>query len=458
MSQLVDALNADFRRIVEEYHTPEHPNGQLHRELSQEMTDKGCTFAAGPMPIYIKPYFIDAKWRDEIIRTTEASIRVMDKVSDLYYDQPETRPMFYLSEAETELSEIPHGYPGRVMITRNDAFMTDDDLQYVEFNADSPGGPMYSDMQATITEGFPVFKTLAETYDIHRDKIMPRVLQTLLHCYRAWGGTKEHPAIVITAGKAGGTLPEFLAIVEWFKRQGITSTFCDTREWSYDGKTLAAPDGTVPDIIWRRGWIGDWSHVMPDIKNILAGLRDRKACLVNPLNSVLGSNKSLLAVIQRDDIMKMFDTIEAEFVRNNVPWTRVVEEGKTTDWNGKTIDLPEFIGKNREQLIFKPIDQYGGKDVVIGPAVNDGEWDTWVSKALAGKFIVQKFVHIPEEDLPTLDEEKNEIIWTKKKINVNFYAYGGKYTGGVVRSSDSPVINVHKGGGMTPIMYVFGKK
>ena len=39
---------------------------------------------------------------------------------------------------------------------------------------------------------------------------------------------------------------------------------------------------------------------------------------------------------------------------------------------------------------------------------------------------------------------------------MNFYVYGGIYTGGVVRSSDSPVINVHKGGGMTPIMFVHG--
>jgi hypothetical protein len=458
MTQLIEQLNADFRRKVEEYHTDEHPSGALHRDLSKKMTERGCTFAKGPMPIYIKPYFIDAKMRDEILRTTEASIRVMDKVTELYYKQPETRPMFYLSEAETELSEIPHGYPGRVMITRNDAFMTDDSLLYVEFNADSPGGPMYSDMQASITEEFPVFQDLAETYDIHRDRIMPRVLETLLHCYRAWGGTKEHPNIVITAGRAGGTLPEFLAIVEWFKEQGITSTFCDTREWTYDGKTLAAPDGTVPDIIWRRGWIGDWSYVMDDIKPILAALRDRKACLVNPLNSVLASNKSLLAVIQQPDIMKMFDTIEYEFVKKNVPWTRVVAEGKTQDWDDKEVDMAHLLGKNREQLVLKPIDQYGGKDVIVGPAVSEGEWDEWVGKALAGKFIVQKFVEIPTEDLPVLDEEQNKIVWTSKKINVNFYAYGGKYTGGVVRSSDSAVINVHKGGGMTPIMYVYGKK
>jgi len=81
-----------------------------------------------------------------------------------------------------------------------------------------------------------------------------------------------------------------------------------------------------------------------------------------------------------------------------------------------------------------------------------------VGKALSGKFVVQKYVDIPTEDLPVLDETGQKIVFRPKKINVNFYCYGGVYTGGVVRSSDSFVINVHKGGGMTPIMFVYGEK
>jgi hypothetical protein len=458
MTQLIDAVNADFKRLVDEYHSPAHSSKTLHDSLSKEMTARGCTFAAGPMPIYIKPYFIDAKRRDEIIRTTETSIRVMNKVTNLYYSNPETRPMFYCSEAETTLCEIDPGYEGRVKITRNDAFLTDDSLLYCEFNADSPGGPMYSDMQAEITEEFPTFKALAAKYDIHRDRIMPQVLKTLLSTYRDWGGTKENPVIVLSAGRGGGTLPEFLAIVEWFKKKGITSTFCDTTEWTYQNGKLTTPDGITPDILWRRGWIGDWTHVMDKIGPILSALRDRKACMVNALNSILASNKSLLAVIQRPEILKMFDDVEKDFVRRNIPWTRVVSDGKTTDWNGKPIEMAPFLAQGREQLVLKPIDQYGGKDVYVGVALSPGEWDAAVSKALAGKFVVQQYINIPTEDLPVVDEKQGKIVFVPKKINVNFYAYGGVYTGGVVRSSDSHVINVHKGGGMTPIMYVYGLK
>jgi hypothetical protein len=457
MSQLIEAVNKDFQKLVAEYDTPGRSSRILQETLSKRMQEEGCTFAAGPMPIFIKPYFIDAARREEVIRTTETSVRVMDKVTELYFSNPETRPWFHLSEAEAALSEIPHGYPGRVRITRNDAFMTDEYLRYVEFNADSPGGPMYSDVQGRLTEETTVFQALAKLYTIKRDHIMPQVLKTLLETYKAWGGTKAKPTIVLCGGK-GGTLPEFLAIVAWLKSLGYTSTYCEPKEWSYDGHTLATPDGITPDIIYRRGWIGDWSYVMNDIKPILQALRDRKVCMANPLDSVIASAKSLLALIQEPQITKILDDEEKAFVRNNIPWTRVVKEGKTTDWTGATVNMSEFLHKNRETLVLKPIDQYGGKDVAVGRAVSASEWDGWVGKALTGKFVVQQYVDIPTEDLPVLDETGQKIVFKSKKINVNFYAYGGVYTGGVVRSSDSFVINVHKGGGMTPIMFVYGKK
>ena len=84
MSKLIDAVNADFKKLVDEYHTKEHSSAKLHEELSKEMSARGCTFASGPMPIYIKPYFIDAKRRDDIIRTTEASIRVTTDLPEAF--------------------------------------------------------------------------------------------------------------------------------------------------------------------------------------------------------------------------------------------------------------------------------------------------------------------------------------------------------------------------------------
>ncbi len=453
MSKLIEKVNAEFRRILEKHPDPY----DVYRELTEGMSAKGCTFGSGPMPLYVKPYFIDGERMPEIRWTTEVLMRVMNKIVELYYTDESSKAMFYLSPEETELSDIPVGYHNRIQITRNDAFMTDDKLMYIEFNADSPGGPMYSDVQGDLIQRSKVFEELCKKFTVGRDLIMWQILRMLMTCYKEWGGKKEHPNICISAGTGGGTTPEFHAIIAWLKTLGFNAEFCGTTEWTYENGRLTTPNGLEPDIIYRRGWIGDWIQHMDGIKPIVRALRDRKACLVNPLSSTLAANKSLLAVLQMPEILKMFNDEEQKVIMNYIPWTRVFEKVKT-DFHGQTIDLPEYVQKNKDRFVLKPIDQYGGKDVIVGYAIDSSEWDEWVDNACApkGKFVVQEVVSIPEEELPVFDGHK--LMWAKKKINVNFYCYGEIYTGGVVRSSDSPVINVHKGGGMTPIMFVDGER
>ena len=450
---LVNKINTEFRRILEC-----HPNPySVYKELTEGMSAKGCTFGSGPMPLYVKPYFIDGARMPEIRWTTEVLMRIMNKISDLYYTDETAKTMFYLSPEETELADIPVGYHSRIQITRNDAFMTDDKLMYIEFNADSPGGPMYSDVQGDLIQQSDVFVELCKKFTVGRDLIMWQILRMLMTCYKEWGGKKEFPTICISAGSGGGTTPEFHAIVAWLKRMGFQAEFCGTTDWIYENGQLRTPSGLEPDIIYRRGWIGDWIQHMDGIKPIVAALRDRKVCLVNPLNSTLAANKSIFAVLQRPEILKTFTSDEQKVILTYLPWTRVFENCKT-DYHGQTIDMVKYVADNKDKFVLKPIDQYGGKDVIVGFATSTSDWSDWVEKAVAprGKFVVQDAVEIPEEELPVFEGE--ELKFAQKKINVNFYCYGGIYTGGVVRSSDSPVINVHKGGGMTPIMFVDGER
>mgnify|MGYP001007739950 CR=1 FL=1 len=453
MSKLINQVNKDFEKILSS-----HPNPySVYSQLSAGMSAKGCTFGSGPMPLYVKPYFIDGKRMPEIRWTTEVLMRVMNKIAELYYKNPASKPLFYLSPEETELADIPVGFHNRVQITRNDAFMTDKSLKYIEFNADSPGGPMYSDVQCDLIQQSEVFVKLCKKYMIGRDLIMWQILRMLITCYKEWGGRKDFPNICISAGPGGGTTPEFHAIIAWLNTIGFKAEFCGTTEWTYENGKLTTPNGLQPDIIYRRGWIGDWIQHMDGIKPVIRALRDRKVCMVNPLSSTLAANKSIFAVLQMPEMQKLFTAEERKVIQKYLPWTRVFEKTKT-DFQGKTIDLVETVARNKNQFVLKPIDQYGGKDVIVGFATSDSEWAKWVDAACApkGKFVVQEAVEIPEEMLPVFDGE--QLKFQPKKINVNFYCYGGIYAGGVVRSSDSPVINVHKGGGMTPIMFVDGRR
>ena len=57
----------------------------------------------------------------------------------------------------------------------------------------------------------------------------------------------------------------------------------------------------------------------------------------------------------------------------HVPWTRVVAE-RSTEFDGKKIDLLPWIADNREQLVLKPNDDYGGRGIVLGWTVSAEKW------------------------------------------------------------------------------------
>lgn len=449
MSKLIDRVNAEFRRVLEQHPDPH----AVYRELSDGMVARGCHFGSGPMPLYVKPYFIESARMPEIRRTTEVLARVMNKVADLYDQDDRWRPLFHLSPQEAELAGIAAGYEPRVQITRNDAFMTDDSLTYIEFNADCAGGPMFSDAQGDLIQQSAPFAELRRSFAMSRDLVMWQLLRTLLTCYRQWGGNKELPNICITAGPGGGMAPEFHAIINWLRSMNFNAEFVSTTEWTYENGHLRAPGGMEPDIIYRRGWITNWTHHMDGIRPIVGALRDHKVCLVNPLSSILAANKSIFAVLQMPEVQGMLEPDERDIIRNHLPWTRVFEAAKA-EFHGRTVDLPDFVLAHRARFVLKPIDQFGGKDVVVGFDTTDADWAAWCDRACApqGRFVVQEVVGIPEEEFPVFDGET--LRFARKKVNVSFYGCGGIYAGGVVRSSDSSVINVHQGGGQTPIVFV----
>jgi hypothetical protein len=380
-------------------------------------------------------------------------MRVLEKAVDLYFKEPATRPLFLLKPEEEELSAIEPGYPGVLRITRNDAFLTDNYFKFIEFNCDSPGGPYWADVLCDVLWESPVVKELRKKFWFHLDHFVPQTQQCLLEAYRDFGGKKKKPFIAIVAG-GGVTLEEFKAIAEWLTVRGYKSEYSEPDWFEYDGKQLRTKSGNAVDIIYRRGWIVDWTGRMDRIKPLIKAFKDGKVCVVNTPRSIIGANKSLMAVIQRDEIQRIFTAEEKLVIHNHLPWTRVVEEGPAIH-EGKKIDMYKYIAANKDTLVLKPYDMLGGKGVYVGSALDKAKWDEAIDKTTKQKYIVQEFVPPLKEKVPVISGE--DLSFMNKLVNVNFYAYNGIHAGGMVRTSDSAVINISAGGGMTPIYNVGGK-
>ena len=463
--KIITQINQEFREILGKMDTPTAPAKDILDNANRQFHERRCVINVGkgddvvrkPFPVFIMPYFMTRREMNEVERVSNHIMNVLEKVTELYFVDPKFRPMFNLTDKETELVDVETGTKRRVWITRNDAFVEGDKVKFIEFNTDSPGGPMYSDVQTEIIEQNPVMDELRKKYYMSSDRFIPQIHYNLLRAYREWGGKKSLPNIAIVSDK-GATYPEFLLIVEDFKRQGFNCEFATPQTVDYRNGKAYTPGGMEIDILYRRGWIQNWTAVWDDIKPLRQAYAAGAFCCVNSIRSLLAAIKSLLEHLQDPEIMKLYTPEEREVVINCVPWTRLMTNRKTLDMKGKQmVDLFEYVRANREKMVLKPMDLYGGQGVCVGPVNTQAEWEKTIQLAATTnqKYVAQEFVPIPEMELP---EVSPGLAWKSKKLNQNYYAFGGKHAGGMCRTSEAAVINISAGGGLCPIVVVEGKR
>jgi uncharacterized circularly permuted ATP-grasp superfamily protein len=146
----------------------------------------------------------------------------------------------------------------------------------------------------------------------------------------------------------------------------------------------------------------------------------------------------------------LFTAEEREAIAAHVPWTRRVREGKTTRY-GQSIELPAFVRENRERLVMKPNDEYGGKGVFIGWEMSASEWDTAFATALSASYVVQEKVELLRQSFPELSPE---LHFRDLVVDLDPFVFGGEVEGFLTRLSGSSLANVTSGGGQVPAFLV----
>jgi len=162
----------------------------------------------------------------------------------------------------------------------------------------------------------------------------------------------------------------------------------------------------------------------------------------------------------RDDALQgLFTAGEREAIRAHVPWTRRVAEGRTTRF-GEEIDLPAWILANRDQLVMKPNDEYGGKGVFIGWEASDGEWAQALATALGSSYVVQERVQLLRQEFPHITVEEGaapSLRFRDFVVDLDPYVFDGEVEGFLTRLSATSLANVTAGGGQVPSFLVAPK-
>jgi hypothetical protein len=431
-------------------------------ESSRRMLDEGLErarliFGGRRLSPYLRPHFVTEDDFARVTRICETVWGAIQKVKDAAVEDERIVDELGLTDMERELIRIDPGYRAVSPTARLDSFLTPDAFSFVELNGESPAGIAYADAAYEIFSALPVMRRFAERYRLRTFSGRPLMLKTLLDAHRefAGGSTTRTPSIAIVDLKNLPTQKEFELFREFFEAEGHPSIICSPDELEFTNGRLRCGEFEI-DIVYKRLLVNEYLPIMDEHPALLEACRAGAVCLVNNFRSKMIHKKALFAVLTSEKHARLFTAAEQESIRRHVPWTRKVREGKT-EKAGETIDLLEFIGRNRDRLVLKPNDDYGGHGIYIGWGNDGAQWDEALRVALAdGDYLVQERVSTARETFPALAED-GSIVFAEQLVDLDPLLFNGKVGSAFTRLSFTELANVSSGGGMVPTFIISEK-
>jgi hypothetical protein len=428
-------------------------------ESSRLMLDEGLEqskliFGGRRLSPYLRPHFVTEQDFARIVRVCETVWSAIQKVKDAAIDDPTIVDDLGVTEVERELIRIDPGYRAVSPTARLDSFLTEAAYSFVELNGESPAGIAYVDAAYEIFSRLPVMKKFGENYNVRPLYGRRYMLEVLLDSYEEFLGRKPDsvPQIAIVDLKGMPTQKEFELFKEFFEAEGYPSLICSPDELEFDNGSLHVGDFRI-DIVYKRLLVNEYLPIMQEQPALLDAYRAGAICMVNSFRSKLIHKKALFAVLTDERRARLFSSAEREAIRKHVPWTRLVRSEKS-DYFGKEIDLVEYIKANRDKLVLKPNDDYGGHGITIGWNSYEADWHAALESALAnGDYLAQERVPTAREMFPALKDD-GTIEFAEQLVDLDPLLFNGKVRSAFTRLSSTELANVSSGGGMVPTFII----
>ena len=416
--------------------------------LRSRQIENGLEFGGRPLCTVLRPRFISPGDYRLLSGRCSIVLSALEKARAAAMTDDKLRAQFGLLDWEETLIHDDPGFRDASPTSRLDAFFAEGEqgsgLKFTEYNAETPAGAAYGDALTDAFLSLPVMAEFRREYNCLPLPSRPGVAHALLDAHRQWSGSREAPRIAIVDWSDVPTRSEFVLFADFFKQNGLECVIADPREMEYRSGKLFAGDLHVT-LIYKRVLIDELVKQCGLDHAVVRAVRDRSACMVNPFRCKLLHKKASLAVIGDERNASLFTDAERDAVARHVPWTRVVAE-RMTEHNGRNIDLLPWIAENREQLVLKPNDDYGGRGIVLGWTVTSEKWADAVRAAVDEPYIVQQRISIPQE--PFAEWVDGSVSILDRSVDTAPYVSQGRFVEGcLTRISSDELLNVTAGGG-----------
>jgi hypothetical protein len=402
------------------------------RELMKKLAARGIFFGEGLLPTYAFAFVTSrdqvAKWAAQ----AELAIAAADYQAREAVHESVTCDTRAFSAEINELIFTYPGYERCCVICRPDGIPVGDELRFVELNCDSPAMMMFLDIVTDCLLELEAFAHLRGV--LHTVSAADQLLDTLVECYREYGG-KDTPTIAIADWEGQKTRFEHLRLAEHFERRGYPTVVADPRTFRRSGKNLHLVNGRQVHLVYRRALASELIERRDEVKALLGAYRDGGVCMVNPLRAYVASAKSLMTQF---DIKSLPPELKA--ASKLVPRTMLMDDPQAR----------KIVMNEPDRWVLKKSEGHGGSHVLLPGVATQKAWREALEKSRTEVWIAQEYLDVPHMMLPVVDGD--HLAWSEKFFNWNPFVFGGRYAGGLVRTSSTPLINITLGGGLLPTL------
>lgn len=439
-----------LERAVERYHAilAEGDTAARSTEYMREQFERAnLIFGGRPLTPYLRPHFVvESDW-DHIRHVCEAIWSCVQKVGNAARMDVALQDELGLTEAERRLVAIDPGYDYISPSARLDSFLTAGAYSFVELNAECPAGIAYADVATDIFLEQPAMQAFMKEFEVETLHGRDRLLQVLLDVWKQVRPDAGKPNIAIVDWEGLPTQAEFELFKEYFEKHGYPTTIVDPRHLTFENGRLRHGDFEI-DVVYKRVLTNEFLEKIDELSALHDAYATQSIVMVNSFRVKFVHKKMFFGVLTNERYAHLFTDEEREVIAAHVPWTRRAEETRTIHLD-KDIDLIPFIRENRDRLVLKPNDDYGGHGIYIGWESDVDEWSAAIDVALAGDYLVQERVPTAREVFPAMDDDGGYEL-AEQLVDLDPLLFFGKVGSAFTRLSTSSLCNVTSGGGMVP--------
>jgi uncharacterized circularly permuted ATP-grasp superfamily protein len=424
---------------------------ELFARLLAAQRELGLLHGDRPTCPFLRPHILARTKYTEIKTAAEIIAGAFEKLIARALEYAPLLHEFGLTPAEEKMARIDPGYSTLCVTSRLDAYLTDPGFYFLEYNAENPAGISDQMQLEKILLQLPHMRDFLDQYGHWTPKPHERLLDSLLATYREWGGQEPSPQIAIVDWEGVSTASEFEVLKQYFESAGYQTAIVDPRALQHDGERLKAGTFRI-DIVYKRVIIHEFLEKFDDTHPLSRAYRDRNVCMANSFRAKLAHKKAGFAILSDPQYADLFTDLELNTLRQHIPWTRIVREGHAFDRTERK--LGEILRTERERLVLKPNDDYGGHGVVMGWECSSDEWEQTIARAFTRDYVVQERVPVKKVAIPRFADQS--VRRDEMFVDFNPFLFQNRMEGGLVRLSASSLCNVSSGGGQTALLVMEG--